>query len=284
MVVDKVLSAYAHSPLAPLRQQLTRSLLRLQHNSHPNSPDYFSQHNLISTLIANLNSPSPDHRNLLGLFHIPSLSIELPQYRSLTKFFYKVVEITAPYISAVWKLYNDLTHSPSTNSTPHSPTTCQSSPFTPSSSRLLIISGNSCTLSLKTVQDHPPAKYRSTQRKKRTPYSYPPRNSQTKISNLFITTPPTLFQSQTLLNTTLTSNSSSSSPHLTTPNSLPPSRSQTSTFSFPKHPAKLTPPLLPKTTNNHTSSTPNPTRNQFSPLEIIDIPTPADYNLTHHKI
>ena len=282
--LSHLLCSCTHTPLAPFRRQLTRSLLHLQHNSHLNSPDYFPQHNIISTLIANFDSPSPDHRNLLGLFHIPSLCIELPQYRSLTKFFYKVVAITAPYISAVWKLYNDLTHSPSTHPTPHSPPTCQSSPFTPAPSRLLIISGNNGALSLQTVQDHPPAKYHSTRRRKRTPHSDPSHLSQTKISTLFNPTPPTLSQSQTLLHTTLTSNPSSSSPHLPAPNPSPTSRSQNSTFSFPKHPAKLPPSPPPKPTNTPTPSTPNPTHNQFSPLEIIDIPTPADYNLTHHKI
>ena len=70
-----LLCSCTHPQLFPLRQQLTKSLRQLKEATHPNSPIYFSSRNIVTLLLNNINSASPYHRTLLGLFHLPTLSL-----------------------------------------------------------------------------------------------------------------------------------------------------------------------------------------------------------------
>ena len=71
---------------------------------------YFPTQFLISTLLSNFTTSTPDHRNLLGLFHVPTLTTKLPDFTILTPVFKEILNVTAPYITIVWKVYNDITH------------------------------------------------------------------------------------------------------------------------------------------------------------------------------
>ena len=100
----------------------------------------------------------------------------------------RVIIVTAPYITTVWKTYKDLTHtlnSTNTNASITSPSQSQASSTPKQPPRLLIISGNSGTLSLQTVQENPPNKYHTLRRAKR-PRSHPPhQRTQPTITDLF---------------------------------------------------------------------------------------------------
>ncbi len=155
--LSHLLCSCTHPIILTYRTQLIHRLNKLKSQSHINSPHFPVTHQITSNILANIDSPHPDHRNLLGLFHIPSLPSPFPPLATMRKTLHEVITITAPFIKHAWTTYCDLTH-PRNLPSPSRPS--QSSQSQPS--RLIVISGNNATLSLETVQDHstqPPYTY-----------------------------------------------------------------------------------------------------------------------------
>ena len=78
-----------HPTILTYRTQLIHQLNKLKYHSHIDSPHFPAIHQITSILLANIDSPHPDHRNLLGLFHIPSLPSPLPPYQPCAKHYTK---------------------------------------------------------------------------------------------------------------------------------------------------------------------------------------------------
>ena len=286
-----------HPNLTRPRNDAIHQLRKLTTATHPTHPNYIHTKLIMATILSNFTSHAPDHRTLLGLLHTPSLTALPPAHLHLTTLLSDIINITAPYIAAAWKIYNRITHPNNTHPTPPTQhTLSQSSSTNNAPQLLLIISGNNGTLSVQPVQDHPPRDYKSTRRKR---HSRPPPPStlnphQPPITKHFGSqrsrtlpqtsrapnVPPTPCVQFTPLpnHTTITTN--------TTINTPTPSRSSPSThapqFSSPKYPFKLPQPSPPKTTTPHDQGLSIPYTNSFRELEVFD-PPPTEPPFPPHQ-
>ena len=145
-----------HPEITTLRHHLIHRISLIKLHTPISNPIYSLTHHLTNLILSTFNSNLPDHRILLGLFHLPSLPTPLAPLLSIKPPLQDIVHLTAPFLRDCWKKYCEFTHPP------HSQTTNQSSQSSQQPSRFLVISGNSAILSLQTVQDHPPPLYHTT--------------------------------------------------------------------------------------------------------------------------
>ena len=172
----------------------------------------------------------------------------------------------------------------------------QPSVITQRPSRLIIISGNSGTMSLETVQDYPPRAYTTARRQKRpatrllkdihqkpltsflAPYSNPAILPSTPQSaSPIIHHPP---PSSHLLSSQHSSQLSTHTPQVFPNNTPPPSP-----FTIPKYPFKLTnQPPGPGSSKPGSPHSPNYHNNRFSRLEVFKPPpiSPFHTNTPNH--
>ena len=150
-----------HPRLQSLRM---KTLTRLYHipNHYPSgSPLIDVQRTLLNTITTCITNTEPDHRCLLGLLSQEALTNHQTVTETLKKAYLSILNITVPYISEVWKIYCNETHSVNT-SNPLRPSPSHLTQHLP---KLIVISGNNATLSTTTINDHqPPAYFRKTKK------------------------------------------------------------------------------------------------------------------------
>ena len=292
--LSHLLCSCTHPSIDDLRKKLHHQLHALIQHSNPNHSNYFPLKQIISNITSNFNSLTPDHRSLLGLFHAPSLPEPIPNHLVLTSIFTNILPLTASFISAAWKIYNDITHSVTHNNS--SKTTHTSIPPsytpTPKPTRLLVISGNNGTLTLQDVHDHPPKAYQ-TRRKKQSrkpilPHHLPSKSLITAhFSSNNSTQPPSPMSTICPINH---SHSPTSFPNMNAPvhthHQPPPAipLSMPPEFTFPRKPHRLPtgPPRPP--IQSSTQEHPSPIHNCFQALETLEPLSPPLPQLPHHRI
>ena len=295
--LSHVLCTCTHPTIIELRKKVTHHLHKIVASTHPNNPTFFTTQYIITAILSNFTSSTPDHRNLLGLFYPPYLSIPLPQHKVITAIFLPIVRITAPYIHDVWKTYNTITHPPTSISQPHSHQSIHSQPSTTTNRphRLLIISGNNGTLSLQSVIDHPPGKYQPSRGKKRTRTDSTQKSTQQPL----ITSHFALLTSHAHHIPSRNLSPQNSFSHSTTTTSSPFPDAPAPLTTIPSNPSPTTPPqqfihpsktyrppqLSLHTPNSRTESiNSSPYTNSFGPLEVFEPTSPSPDSHLPHQI
>ena len=285
--------------ISTVRSKLISDLHSLPTNIHPTHPSFPSLPPVLALIMTNFyNSPS-DHRNLLGLFKLSTISPLQQPFTNMRSALTQVALYTIPYLQTVWKLYCTQLHNSSPTPSPHprphlhSPSTRS---FTSNAPRVIILSGNNATMSLQTVNDHVPTLYtRKTRRKPRptpitsthTQHSINSSTSST-ITHYFPLTQP--FQ-HSQIPTPISPITPPSPTHSPT---SPKDNTSHSSFFIQDDPTTSTCPpspfLLPKRTarpsSHQTISTPQtahtPPHLPFSTLDVYDIATSHnEFTFTH---
>ena len=143
----------------------------------------------------NFRNSSSDHRNLLGLFKLSTLSPLQQPFTTIRSALKLASFYTIPYIQTVWNIYCTKLHTPP----PPSQLTTRPHHRTPRVSshapRVIVLSGNNATMSLQTVNDHIPTLYTRKTRRKIQPTPSTSSNTlplcnSSKITNYFPLTQP----------------------------------------------------------------------------------------------
>ena len=279
--------------ISAMRTKLISNLHSLPTNVKPTHPSYPSLSPILSLIMHNFDNPSADHRNLLGLFQLSTISSLQQPFNTIRAALKQVSFYSIPYIQTVWKVYCTQLHNPSTPSQHSTPTHQRSQRVTSHAPRVIVLSGNNATMSLQTVNDHIPNLYSRKTRRKQNPQpsnstSTPSPSPHSSITRYFPLTQP-VQHSQLPNNTSpLTNPTASQSP---IPRSLsPPSSPNTNchvsskcspnSFLFPKHTVKPSTHQLPSTPLS-TFQTPHL---PFTALEVHDIPSPHNAITFTHSL
>ena len=277
--------------IATIREKLSSQLQALNYNTHPSHPAYLTIKTLVSIISDNFISTPCDHRNLLGLFansQLNAIQSDFPLLRSALKL---IANLTIPYIKEVWTKYCSHTHTKPNAQSPFNSNSVNYPP-TPRPPRLIILSGNNATMTLTTVNDHPPAVYSShrsrgshTLHKSPAPSHTPHRYSSSTPTRNQITTYLTALPSHPSpdLPCTLPQPSprpASTPPTLSTTNSTTTSNSQ---FSLPKHPV-----ILHSRTPSSARPTPSPSSQHPLPFSVLEVAepnnNPSTFTFTHSHL